>query len=287
MRYILASIIVCLWLVGIRATAADGPAPEAARVIHLEVVIADAPEGTTETLQPAAILALEKSGKLSSVTRFKLTTMENQRAMVKFGEMVPRAVGRTVFPGGRGGDGGGQRGATNYSDISIGTMLHAVARVESDSQIAIDLKLERSKLVPQSPDGAPEAAGGFTPSSVATLTVENTVKAKPGEPVLVGGRHTSSGKETTQTWVVLTATVAGGAGKTATGGAAANQIKIFPLKYASAADLAIVLQRVFADWPVTIAAEPRSNSILVRGPTERLTVATSLLSKLDSRGAAP
>src|SRR5262245_15431776 len=140
MRCVLASVFMFLVLVDSFLTAASGAEPEVARAINLEVVIADAPEGTTEMLQPATILALEKSGKLSSVTRFKLTTMENQRAMVKFGEMVPRAVGRTLFPGGRGGEGSGQRGTTNYSDISVGTMLHAIARVEGDGQIAIELK---------------------------------------------------------------------------------------------------------------------------------------------------
>ena len=292
MRYFLASVCLSFALVASPFTAAaEDPTARVSRAINLEVVIADAPEAAVEILQPAAILALEKTGKLSAVSRFRLTTVEHQKTMVQFGEQVPRAIGRSFIGGGRGGGEAGPRSTANYTDVSIGTMLQAVALVEDDGQVAVNLKLTRSQIVPQKAEGAAEGAGEFSPSSVATLTVESSLKVKPGEPTLVGGRQTTAGKAAAQTWVVLTASVSGGAKGDTSGRAAAapaaNQIKVFQLRYASAAELAAVLQQVFADSRLSITADPRTNVLLVRGPVERLTVAAALLNELDAQRPTP
>jgi len=288
MRYLLSGISIlylsCLLAV---PAAAEDPATKPARAINLEVVIADAPEGAPDILTPAAILAQEKGGKLGSVARFRLTALENSKAMMQFGEMVPRATGRTAVPNfGRGGEGGGQRTMAQYSDMQTGTMLQAVARLENDGTVAVELKLTRSRIVPQKAEGGGEPAGDFTPSSVATLTVESSVNAKPGEPLLVGGRHMTTGKDATQTWVVLTANISGVAasgtsGKAAAAGAAASEIKIYKLKYAVAEQLAGVLKQALAGAPLSITADPQINALLVRGPTERLAVVETLLQQLD------
>jgi type II secretory pathway component GspD/PulD (secretin) len=268
--------------------AADEPGAKSPKSIGLEILIADAPDGTSEALQPTAILALDKAGKLSSVSRYRLTVMENQRASVQFTELTPRATGRTMVGGfSRGGDGAGPRSNTVYSDVSIGTTLSAVAGMADDGQIALDLKVTRARIVPHKAEAQPDAAADFTPSSLATLTLESSLKVKPGEPTLVGGRQTTSGKETAQTWVVVTVNVAGGSGtgttsKTSAAPAAANEIKIFRLKYASADQLAPVLQQVFIGSPLTIAADARANALLVRGPTERLNALSGLLPELDT-----
>jgi type II secretory pathway component GspD/PulD (secretin) len=287
MRYVLAGMSLLVGLLLDLRTVADEPTATAPKSISLEVIIADVPEGTAESLQPAAILALEKAGKLSSVNRFRLTTAENQRATVQFSELTPRATGRTVAGGfrGDGAAGAGPRSSTNYTDISVGTMLSAVARVEDDGQLAIELKVTRSRLVPQKAEAA-DAAGEFTPTSIATLTVESSLKAKLGEPTLVGGRQTTGGKDAAQTWVVLTANISGAAaggtsGKPAAGGAAANQIKIYKLKYAVADQLALVLKHALSDAPLSITSDAQTNSLLVRGPTERIVVVETLLQQLD------
>ena len=288
MRYVLAGMLLFVGLLFNLTAAADEPAAKSPRSISLEVIIADVPEGTAESLQPAAILALEKAGKLSSVSRFRLTTAENQRATVQFSELTPRATGRTLVGGFRGaGDGAagpGPRSNTNYTDISLGTMLTAIARVEDDGQVVIDLKVSRSRLVPQKAEAA-EAAGDFTPSAIATLTVESSLKAKPGEPTLVGGRQTTGGKDAAQTWVVLTANISGAAASGTSGkaaaGAAASEIKIYRLKYAVAEQLAGVLKQALAGAPLSITADPQVNALLVRGPTERLAVVETLLQQLD------
>jgi len=214
MRYVLAGAILLTGLACFPTGGmADEPAARPPQSIQVDVLIAETPEGTTPMLEPAAILALEKAGKLSSASRFRLTCSENQRAMVQFSELMPRATGRTIAARGFGGaDGAGPRGVTQYTDISLGTMLSASAHVEDNGRIAIDLKVSRSRLVPQKAEGAAADATDFTPSSVATLTVESSLTAKPGEPTLVGGRQTTGGKEATQTWVVLTVSLATDAG---------------------------------------------------------------------------
>ena len=52
----------------------------------------------------------------------------------------------------------------------------------------------------------------------------------------------------------------------------------------SVEQLAAVLQQVFAGSPMSITADARANAVLVRGPTERLTVISGLLNELDSVG---
>ncbi|HZN35690.1 MAG TPA: secretin N-terminal domain-containing protein, partial [Pirellulaceae bacterium] len=164
-----------------------------------------------------------------------------------------------------------------------GTMISAVSRVEADGSIVSDLKFERSLVTPRrQPEGGDPAA--ITPQGTASVNVRTTVRARPGEPVLVGGRQHGSGKDAAQTWLVLTASVApraaGEKPKAAAAAGPEEELKIVQLKNASAPALATVLASVF-QREFRIAVDERTNSLLLRGSPERLVIAVALIARLD------
>lgn len=270
---------------GSRAALAVIAAESAGRVITLDILVADLGEKLANPTA-AAILERDKAGKLVGKTAVRLSVLENQSARLQFGETVPRATGRTVRPevGFRGGT------LASYSDVQVGTLVQAIARSEDDGSIVADLKIERSGLAAS---GRNAAVGGADnpeqpPQNVGQLSLATTVRLKAGEPAIVGGRDLASGGETAQTWIVATAQLAGdkaaaGANDRAAAPSAGpvNEVRVFALKHASAADLTGVLVNVFAGQPLRIAAEPRTNSILVVGPAAHLQTAQALLTRLD------
>src|SRR5262245_5430193 len=149
MRTLTAGCCAWFWLCGI-VVAEDAPPSKS---ITLEVLIAEAPAAEANAAAPsaAAVLELEKAGKLTWSSRFRLTGLENQKASVKFGELTPVVVGRTIsnigvsFP--------------TYTTMPFGSELTAISRVQSDGAVVTDLKVQRSVISPpQPPDfGDPNA----------------------------------------------------------------------------------------------------------------------------------
>ena len=254
-------------------------------MVTLEVLIAELPGGLAPPTA-AAILELEKAGKLTGRMRVRLAALENQVARVQFGEMVPRVTGRTVR-------GGGFGAIPSYTDVNVGTLVQATSRVDGDGSVIANLTLERSGLA-----AAPRAAAAGEPGAeqppagIGQLTLQTTVRIKSGEAVIVGGREATSGLETSETWVVVTAQVGSGAAGAATGRAATpaltptptpvSELRVFTLKNSSASDLAPILSDVFAGQPLRFSADPRTNSLLVIGPASNLQTAQSLVTRLDA-----
>ena len=124
---------------------------------------------------------------------------------------------------------------------------------------------------------------------IGQLSLQTTVRIKPGEAIIIGGREATSGQETSETWVVVTAQVGGPAGA-AIGRATSptpvttpvSELRVFTLKHSSAPDLAPVLTNVFAGQPLRFSVDPRTNSILVIGPASNLQTAQSLVNRLDT-----
>jgi type II secretory pathway component GspD/PulD (secretin) len=264
-------------------------------MVTLEVLIAEL-NAPMQQPSAAAILELEKSGQLAGQMRVRLATVENQSARLQLGETVPRAVGRTNRP-----DGGfrGGPGFATYSDVQVGTIVQAISRIEADGTVVTELKVDRSSLT------APRAAGVSNqpvadepPQVVAQLSLQSTVRMKPGEAVIVGGREAKTAEQSSQTWVVLTAQVPVGIQvpgalppaaplgqisppASAPAPAPISELKVFTLKHASAPDLAPVLANVFAGQPVRFSVDPRTNSLLVIGPAVSLQSAQALVTRLD------
>lgn len=281
MRYFLAGCCV-LALAMYSVGRADEPAPPG-KLITLEVVVADVPNGAAAAPTAAAILEMEKAGKLSGCSRFRLTGLENQETSIQFGEHVPIVAGRTIRGGGGGpGGAGGFPGVASFTQVAVGTMVETVSRVESAEAVVISLKLQRSSVTPAPPAAEP-ADPNTPPQGTMTLNIQATVRAKPGEPLLVTGRQLSSGKETTQTWVVVTASVGAGAApeKKAAAVLDGDQLKIVQLKHAAAPALANVLVGVFQREPLRIAVDERTNSLLLRGSPASLEIVLALITRLD------
>ena len=281
MRASLAGLFV--WMAVGLVAAGQEPAA-AGKFITLDIVVADVAEGLPASPTAAAILELEKAGKLSGWSKFRLTALENQRSQLQFGGHVPLVSGRNFAGGGRGGF--GQGGAT-YTQISVGTLISAVARVEESGTVVAELKFERSSVAPRPAEAAEADADAGAPQSTATVSVQTTVRVKPGEPLLVGGRQTG-GKEAGQTWLVLTASVAAAPKPevvepkpAAAAKEPIDELKIVQLKHAAAAALANVLHDTFAREPIRIAVDERTNSLLLRGTPARLEVVLALIARLD------
>src|SRR5262245_47336050 len=159
MRYFTAgSCVLCL--LGLLTAAAAEP-PAAGKFVALEIVVADVAENATATPTAAAVLELEKAGRLSGLSRYRMSGLENQLLWLNFGERVPVVSARNLRPGGargRGGDfGGGDFGRgegaggfvqASYTQVPVGTVLTAISRVESDSTVVTELKIERSGVTP-------------------------------------------------------------------------------------------------------------------------------------------
>jgi hypothetical protein len=188
----------------------------AGKPIAFEILIAD----TAEPVEPATaarILELEKAGKLSSASRYQLSSLENMPAHFQFGERAPRVVGRTMTASGSRGGFGGPGGAGPpaamstpiYNDTNVGTLVQATARIEDDGSVVAQLMVERSGIVAARDVGF-DPNGGEPLQGMQTLTNQTTARFKPGEPQLIGGRRATAGKETTQTWIVATVIIGGG-----------------------------------------------------------------------------
>lgn len=206
---VLAALSVCA---GLRA---EEP-PAAGKVVQLEIVLATASvpsEGAAAGERPAGPAMLEqidawsKAGKLTHLTRIKVHTLEQSAAEFQFSEVVPLITGRTVFPGGRGGNPMMQQQPT-FSREEAGTLISATSRVEEAGTILVELKVEQSRFEPQ--PGQPQAEGEKDfplPPSKKVQTGRTTVRLKDGVPEVVGGFTSATGDGTTQSVVVLSAHV--------------------------------------------------------------------------------
>jgi type II secretory pathway component GspD/PulD (secretin) len=273
MRILTALVaVVAVYLLAAGGRAQEAPA--AGQLVSIEVLLADSagPTAGGSDITAAKIVELDKQGKLDSASRIKLSLIENVPGSVQFGETSPLVSARQEFPG------GGRGGMASYSMQNTGTTVQATARVEQDGQILVELTVERSRLVPAKPaadDAAPE------PRRVSQNTTRTTVRVASGQSVLVGSQQLSAGKDGAQTYVVLTASVAGPAKAAAAPARPAAVIKIFTLANARATDVLKVIRDVLDDQPIVFAADERSNSIVAKGTEEQLETTRALIQRLD------
>jgi type II secretory pathway component HofQ len=135
---------------------------------------------------PAAKVAeLEKQGRIASLTRIQLTTLENQPAELRVSEQTPTVTGRTRVGGGRGAPPGATPGfATSFTFQNVGSQLQVTPKVAADGSVLVELKFEQSRLSPPIVQGE---GAEFTPQGPATTSTMTTIAAPPGKTVVVGG----------------------------------------------------------------------------------------------------
>ena len=256
--------------------------PQAGRMISLEIVFADvgAAAGGRD-VTAAQILDLEKQGKLASVTRIKLSLVENQQGSVQFGEAVPLVTGRQSF--------GGRGSSAVYTTHNVGTTIAATSRVDGDGTILVELSAERSSVAAsQKPAADDGAAAEPEPQKILQTTFRTNIRVANGAPLMVGGQHSAAGNQSASAYLVLTASLAEGAKAAAIPAAdgAEAMIKVFPLANARAADLAKAIRPILEGQPIVLAVDERTNSIIAQGSAEQLDIARALITRLDAVEAA-
>jgi len=229
----------------------------------------------------AALMELDKQGKLDRVTRVRLSSVGGRKALVQLGERVPVETARNRGFGGRGGEGGF---TSSYTFENIGTLISAAPRVEDGGGLVIDLQVERSRLaeVPKTTEEA-QPDDPVARRKIVSLTCQSTVRLKPGEPMLVDSYQTSADKRAAGEFVVVTAHVEeDGAKQAAADRQDSNaQVRVFSIVSAQARDLAPLLEKILGDGRVRFAVDEATNVIIAAGTQEQLSTAEALLQRLD------
>ena len=277
MRYIPMFVVVAAAM-NLTATGRCEDRP-AGRPVMVEVLFADVPAAVASEgeLTAEKVVELAGQGKLESATQMKLTLIENQQGSIHFGETVPLVTGRQTvpegFPGGRGG-------GSTYSMQNLGTMVEATSRIEQDGTIAIQLSAERSRLPRPRPVAEGDASPAIESRRIMQTTARTTVRVTSGKPEIVGGQAMTSPDNSIHTYIVLTATVPDGAKAAAAPDAA---LKVFALNHAKAVDLSQVIRTMLRNESITIAADERSNSLIISGPPDSLAIVEALVVRLDAQ----
>lgn len=246
----------------------------APRSVTIDVLIASIPrDSAPEEMTPAAVLELEKAGRLEWRSRMQLATVENQKASVQIGEHAPVVMGRQS----RGFPGEGAQNVTNL--VNVGTTVEALPQIAGDGSIMIGLTVERSWLEPAAADGG-DAPPPLPSHRTCTLNSKTTVRAVPGEPTLVAAQSSAAEGKDSQFWIVLKASASGK--PAAADDKAALELRVFRLKFADAADAAKILSGVFDEASLKIVAEERTNSLLIHSPPATQEKVAALLTLLDA-----
>jgi type II secretory pathway component GspD/PulD (secretin) len=278
MRY-LTAFVAAFGLLA-TATSLQGQEAKAGTTIQLDLLVADvsaAALGEGE-VTAAKLLDLSQKGKLDSAARIRLSVLEDQQASAHFSEAVPVESGRTFGQGGQ----GGPRSVPTYITQNFGTRVDLTARVEQDGMIVLQLQAERTRLIANRPAGE-EAGAANIAARTTQARVQTTTRAKSGTPAIVGSQQSSVGNETIHTYFVLTSSVPEG-GKTAEA-APPLVTKVFALSHARASEMAKTLLPILEGQRITLAADERTNSLIVHGSADVLDVASALISRLDEAQA--
>lgn len=194
-----------------------------ARTVEIEVTIIESTakgDGPAAALPPAADL-LAKADDLSkggaTVQRIKLTATEGQAVSVQTGGNKPYTSSMTggrgnafgaggapgAVPPGLGGGGGGGPAQRSIMYHQVGTTVKAIARVEADSAVGIELSVQDSTIKP--PEAGDEAAGGAPTFETASLSTHVSVPA--GKAVVAQAVRKDAKASRTTTLVIVTAKV--------------------------------------------------------------------------------
>ena len=169
------------------------PLPEAGtgKMLMLEVLIAETVDPLTNPTA-AELLDLERKGKLKSNSRIRLLSLENLPAFTQFGVLASKVSGhaatsRDVVP--------------IYTSVNVGTIVQATTRLDPDGTALIQIYVEQSAL--QKSDMPPERR---EPEGITRMLFQTSVRAKPGEPLVLTAGPSYGSESSSQQWAVLTLT---------------------------------------------------------------------------------
>lgn len=153
------------------------------------------PESAEKLL--ARIQELEKQGKLTSVSRVRLTTVEGHPATAQYGERAAVPSGRQFAS--RAGGGGQPVTTTVYSQADFGTLIQAVPKLLADGGVLVELQVEKSSLARRT-----DADDASVPAGATTISTRTVLSIRDGQTVLASGLDASAGKGTAQTVILVT-----------------------------------------------------------------------------------
>jgi hypothetical protein len=149
-------------------------------------------DGDVQHPTVAKIAELEKTGRLTGVSRVRLAALEELTTFTKFTEVVPKVVGSQSS---------GPRVTPIYNEVNVGTTVQATLRMTESGEAMMQIFVERSRLGKQKENDSriPE------PQKVETLSAQSTTRTKVGESLLLSAGPLSS-ENTAYGWVIVTVT---------------------------------------------------------------------------------
>ena len=209
-------ILSALLVLACRATrTTSASAQEAGLTLQYEVVIvhlrSDEPlpvaeEDLTAEACLAGIEQWRDDGLIESLTRVRLSSVENQMAQCQIGTQQLLLVGRTFSQR-------GDRFSTpSYSSEETGTLLAIMGRVQDDGRIVMEAQIEQSRLVPQRAAPASDAAKGEPDLNVDRPNIDTTTTTTPlpasdSQPQIAGAVWSESSDGAAASIIILTPSV--------------------------------------------------------------------------------
>ena len=256
--------------------AANGPQVDV-EILFLEVTSVTGKQpmpkltGSSEQVNKA-IADLKKGGRLKTLNRVSLSALDGQKAMTQLGATQSTV---TSFADPNFGRRGG-RVVRSHSSRSYGTLVTLTPTVEEAGTIVLQTQFEKSWLK-GGHDGGTEAGETTIPASLATVTVNSTLRVRSGEFAVLSSTGSTSKTGTDRVVVLVSAVLKDG------GGAARQELKIFKLVNADAESVAKTLEQFLPKGQISVVADKRTNSVIVKGPATALRVVEALLQKLDEQ----
>lgn len=174
-----------------------------------------------------AIDGWRKTGKIERMTTMRMSALEQHRASVQLGEMIPVVIGRTLAGGPRAPAGGGFGQQQQLQMEQVGTLVECTGRLTADGAVEVEVAAEQTRLgriaaptaraaeAASEPNPAPSGAAvtgpeGFHPGKVTTMA-KTTAVAKSGESRIIGAAWHEGTDGVLATLVVLTPRIVGAA----------------------------------------------------------------------------
>jgi type II secretory pathway component GspD/PulD (secretin) len=177
---------------------------------------------------------------------------------------------------------------------NVGTLIAFTALVQDDGSILAELDIEKSRLdeTPRQEEGG--VAGGGTgdgavdgnvePPRTVTIKIQTTVRIPEGQTVIVSGMRESTSGDSSEALVLVTARVLDSPSAVGSQPAATDTtrvVKIFSLRTTRAHEAAEFLHSLFGEGPMKVAADERTNSVLVSGDDKEVQKVEAILLRLD------
>lgn len=142
---------------------------------------------------------------------FNLASLENQEAMIQFGQEENVITGRTfAAPSQRGGSGNIGRVMNVTQREQTGSMIQVVSRVKEDGQIIVQLNVNSSRLkaakTAMSDEEAEEDPTEINTPQKNVLTCQTTVLLSPGVSTVVAAGGNDQPGGSSRDYIIITAT---------------------------------------------------------------------------------